>query len=275
MKIDENFKNRIQLARQALGLTQGDLADKVGVVRRQIAAYEAGDSKPRVNVLNNLAAALGTSPNWLASGEGTSPNIGNIRTTVTLPLIPVITSVQAELLFMDDDSENIIGYDYIAAPQNASSDSFAIAIESESMQSATGISFTTGSVVIFDPMIEATNGDFVLCRLSDYKSAIFKQYIIDQGNEYLLSLNDSYPAIRITNDCFIIGVAVESRLDLSLRAGFGFPSGLQKTINKLHENNESLTPEQSSNKKNTNNTELAQRLDRIESMLNKLINKDV
>ena len=43
MQIDDSFSNRIAIARNALGLTQAQLADMVGIVRRQIAAYEAGD----------------------------------------------------------------------------------------------------------------------------------------------------------------------------------------------------------------------------------------
>ncbi len=91
MNIDDDFKNRISAARQAAELTQGELAEKVGVVRRQIAAYEAGDSKPRKNVLTNLAAALGTTSEWLAEGIGNAPDLSNVIKTITLPLIPVLS----------------------------------------------------------------------------------------------------------------------------------------------------------------------------------------
>lgn len=266
MKIDDNFKNRIQLVRQSLGLTQGDLADKVGVVRRQIAAYEAGDSKPRINVLNNLAATLGATAEWLALGIGESPEIGRVRSTITLPLIPVISFVQAGTLFKEnnDDSKSLIGYDYITAPQNASSDSFAIVIEGESMQSDNGMSFTTGSLVIFDPLIEATNGDFVLCRLPNSESAIFKQYIVDQGHEYLASLNNKYSTIPLEKGRFIIGVAIESRIDFSFIHGY-------TNHKKPYDTNDDLPVEQLKNQKNSENIKISERLDKIESMLEKLL----
>lgn len=266
MKIDDNFKNRIQLVRQSLGLTQGDLADKVGVVRRQIAAYEAGDSKPRINVLNNLAATLGATAEWLAQGIGESPEIGRVRSTITLPLIPVISFVQAGTLFKEnnDDSKSLIGYDYIAAPQNASSDSFAIVIEGESMQSDNGMSFTTGSLVIFDPLIEATNGDFVLCRLPNSESAIFKQYIVDQGHEYLASLNNKYSTIPLEKGRFIIGVAIESRIDFSFTNGY-------TSHKKTYDTDNGLPIEQLKNQKNSENINIFERLDKIESMLEKLV----
>ncbi|EMN3010603.1 TPA: helix-turn-helix domain-containing protein [Proteus mirabilis] len=269
MNIDDNFKNRIQLVRQSLGLTQGDLADKVGVVRRQIAAYEAGDSKPRINVLNNLAATLGATAEWLAQGIGEPPEIGRVRSTITLPLIPVISFAQAGNLFKEnnDDSKSLIGYDYIAAPQNASSDSFAIVIEGESMQSDNGMSFTTGSLVIFDPLIEPTNGDFVLCRSPNYESAIFKQYIVDQGHEYLASLNNKYSTIPLEKGRFIIGVAIESRIDFSFTNGY-------KNHKKPYNTNDGLPIKQLKNQKNSENINISERLDKIESMLEKLLTKN-
>ena len=149
------------------------------------------------------------------------------------------------------------------------------------MQTEVGMSFTTGSIVIFDPTIEATHGDFVLCRLPDYSSVTFKQYIIDQGNEYLLSLNSKYPMIPINHDCFIIGVAIESRLDLKLRAGFGNPPGWMKTISDpipdwvvdiqpelFHSEHPIDLPKKEIK---ISNQELASRLDKIESMLEKLL----
>ncbi|MEI4896930.1 helix-turn-helix transcriptional regulator, partial [Klebsiella pneumoniae] len=76
---DDSFPNRVSIARTALGLTQDELAQKVGVVRRQIAAYEGGEAKPRINALQNLAAALGTTTSWLTSGVGDGPDVSNVK----------------------------------------------------------------------------------------------------------------------------------------------------------------------------------------------------
>lgn len=40
MKFDEDFPKRVASARAQLGITQTQLAEMVGVVQRQIAAYE-------------------------------------------------------------------------------------------------------------------------------------------------------------------------------------------------------------------------------------------
>ena len=44
--------------RKAKGLTQSELGQKVGVSQRAIAAYEAGERRPSVKVMNRLIKEL-------------------------------------------------------------------------------------------------------------------------------------------------------------------------------------------------------------------------
>lgn len=125
-----------------------------------------------INVLHNLAATLGTTPEWLATGAGDAPDIEHIQPTITLPLIPVITHAQA---FSMPSKENIVGFDYIPAPERTSPQSFALKIEGHSMQSDGLISFPEGSIVIFDPTMEPHHNDFVLCKLSNYDAVTFSR----------------------------------------------------------------------------------------------------
>ena len=73
MNFDDQFPSRVSLARQSRGMTQAQLSKLAGVVQRQIAAYEGGEAKPRLRVLQALANALGTTAEWLALGEGQGP----------------------------------------------------------------------------------------------------------------------------------------------------------------------------------------------------------
>ncbi|NIA76646.1 helix-turn-helix domain-containing protein [Providencia rettgeri] len=211
MYFDENFSSRVAMARTSLNMTQDDLAKKVGVVRRQIAAYEGGSSKPRRKILDNLAAALGSSPEWLAMGQGDAPNIEGVRITVTSPLIPVITLDQA---FSINAGDRVIGYDYLSAPQNISTDAFALEVHGDSMESSRGISFCSGMMVIFNPQQEASAGDFILAALRD--EVVFKRLTLIDAHWYLTSLNDKYPKIPfLTNENDrVIGKAVFAQYDL-------------------------------------------------------------
>lgn len=213
MNFDESFPKRVAIARNALGLTQSGLAKMVGVVSRQIAAYEGGEAKPRANALQNLAAALGTTVHWLSHGEGEGPDISNIRRTVTLREIPVLTHEQARFETYEQMIVEASVVDYIPSPSWAGERSFALKISGDSMVSNKGVSFPEGTIVTFDADLPAQSGDFVICVVDDYLTAFFKQLIVDQGKEYLRSLNPAYPMVE-PDFLYIVGVAIHAQTDL-------------------------------------------------------------
>jgi transcriptional regulator with XRE-family HTH domain len=59
----------IRRRRTELGLSQADLAAAVGMDKRQIRRYEAGDAQPSLSAAKAIADALGVSLDELAGGE--------------------------------------------------------------------------------------------------------------------------------------------------------------------------------------------------------------
>jgi DNA-binding XRE family transcriptional regulator len=59
----------IRQRRSELGLSQGDLAARVGVDRRQIRRYESGETQPTLSVAKAIAHALGITIDELAGNE--------------------------------------------------------------------------------------------------------------------------------------------------------------------------------------------------------------
>jgi transcriptional regulator with XRE-family HTH domain len=63
--------HRIRFARRGAGLTQTQLAEKIGVSRSAVAQWERSDgSNPSAGNLASLAMALNCSFEWLATGRG-------------------------------------------------------------------------------------------------------------------------------------------------------------------------------------------------------------
>ena len=60
--------DRIRYMREQRVLTQGQLAELVGVHRVQISRIEMGRQTPRAPTIQRIAAALGVSPEWLKTG---------------------------------------------------------------------------------------------------------------------------------------------------------------------------------------------------------------
>ncbi len=64
------FGEKVKKLRKDLKLSQGELAEKIGVSARSVAAYEAGTSYPRYKeTYEALAAALGVDVNYLRTEE--------------------------------------------------------------------------------------------------------------------------------------------------------------------------------------------------------------
>ena len=64
------FGEKVRNERNRLGLSQDELAEKIGVTRRVISSYENDSSRPRgTERYNKLADALGVNINYLLSED--------------------------------------------------------------------------------------------------------------------------------------------------------------------------------------------------------------
>ncbi|MDE6029082.1 MAG: helix-turn-helix domain-containing protein [Clostridiales bacterium] len=70
--IEINIKElgeRIKDLRTELGLSQKQLADKIGAAANTVSQYESGKSRTSIDVLANLAVALDTTTDYLLGLE--------------------------------------------------------------------------------------------------------------------------------------------------------------------------------------------------------------
>lgn len=66
---------RIKELRTSLGLTQQKSADKLGIARGNIAAYEVGKNAPSDAVISLICTKFNISEDWLRTGTGEMYNI--------------------------------------------------------------------------------------------------------------------------------------------------------------------------------------------------------
>ncbi len=74
MNIGENIK----YIRKSKGLTQRELAEKIGVTDSAITRYEKGDREPNIETLNKIATALEVTINDLIKNEEKASNKNSI-----------------------------------------------------------------------------------------------------------------------------------------------------------------------------------------------------
>lgn len=67
------FGDRLAGAREALGITQEEMARRLGVKLKTVVSWENDWSEPRANKLQMVAGLLNVSIGWLLTGEGDGP----------------------------------------------------------------------------------------------------------------------------------------------------------------------------------------------------------
>ncbi len=70
------FGDRLGFAREAMGLSQAELARRIGVKSQTLRNWEEDRAEPRANKLQMLAGMLNAPMIWLMSGQGTAPAAG-------------------------------------------------------------------------------------------------------------------------------------------------------------------------------------------------------
>lgn len=65
---------RIADARRAKGLSQQQLAERIGTTQQQLARYESGQRDPKTGVILKISAALGISVSWLLGADEDNRN---------------------------------------------------------------------------------------------------------------------------------------------------------------------------------------------------------
>lgn len=68
---------RMKCVRVAIGKTQDEFAELVGITRQTLASYENGHSEPLSSILFRLCEDLNVDPAWLLTGDVTRPMFAN------------------------------------------------------------------------------------------------------------------------------------------------------------------------------------------------------
>ena len=68
-KVKMEFKDRLKELRKRRGLSQVALADRLGLSKSTIGAYETGDIKPSIEALNAIADFFNVDLNYLMGAE--------------------------------------------------------------------------------------------------------------------------------------------------------------------------------------------------------------
>lgn len=196
--MDSLLAERIKQARKKAGLTQVNLARKLGIAYPTLNKYERGHRIPDASLLNRMANILGCSPGWLLSGEGSSTGAQQVSDMVAVSRVPVLDRIPDD--FPDSVHEETA--EYISMP-DLPDGSYSLIVKGDSMSP----SIRENDYIVFRPAEDLETGDILVVK-NEWGESILRRYRIRNSAPWLVSDNPEYPAVRYDGNYKIIGKVI-------------------------------------------------------------------
>lgn len=204
----ETFGQRLRKIREAKGLSQAELAQKMDTYQSRYQNWEIDRHEPDYEILKKLATVLEVSVEWLLEGE----DIYKVKeaTAAYMPSrsVPLISWVRAGAMHYPID--NLQPGESEGPPVSTSCkdpNAFALRVKGDSMMPE----FQEGELIIVSPNTEWHSNDYVIAKLDG--EVTFKRIKVYPDAIILRPLNEKYEEIVIKGkakkDLKIIGKIIE------------------------------------------------------------------
>lgn len=155
---------RLKMARKAAGLTQAQVAERIGINQNTYSYWESGKTRVDAESLQRLAEIFGVPVNALLEPTRTK----GIK-------IPVLGRVQAGVPI--EAIEEILDYEEITPEMAATGEYFALLVKGDSMEPK----ISDGDVVIVRKQSDVTSGDTAVVIVNSHDATIKRVLKRDNG----------------------------------------------------------------------------------------------
>ncbi len=169
---------KIRAHRDELGLTQAELADKLGLTYSSVSQWESGRATPRTPILRQLADLFGTTVADLMGEDATEAAISG-----TLRMVPLLGF--AHMGEPCDEGSLADEVEVPASIAEAHPRGFMVHAQGGCMDNR----FPHDALLLVDPDMEPVNGQPVLAETSDY-GAVVRNYT--RGRSTVMLTADSH-----------------------------------------------------------------------------------
>lgn len=206
MQLNELLRTR----REALNLSQADVAKAIGVSRQAVGLWEDGTTGPRRKYVKALARVLKLKPGAIDPLLSDDPiAIDSTTAGVTVPLLHLEDVVTGEAM-----NRGVITGPSITIDPDLPSSCFGLIVADESMVP----DYAPSDIVIVQPGLEPMCGDDVVARLPDGPAVIrrFRDRGEDKTGFRVFDLFSTDPnfitiTVNLDNRVNILGVIIEHR----------------------------------------------------------------
>ncbi len=208
-----NWIDRVKERMALLGISREVLAQEMGVTYGAVTHYLTGRSVPPLGQFQKLAEILKTDPAWLHYGKQVISDFldkkvdKNEKMEFIKHPVPVLSWREAAEFINNKKTEF---QEFVPQFYSEQSQWFALRVQGDAMTAHQGNmkTFLEGSIIVVDPHKKPAHGNFIIALLPDAKEVTFKQYVVDNGIQYLKPLNPQYPMVKIDDSTKLCGVVV-------------------------------------------------------------------
>lgn len=180
----ENFMERIKELRKEFGLSQQELANKMGVSRSTIAMWETGKAQPYNEMLRQLAYIFDVSTDYILGVEKPNSKLG--------ASVPVYGDVAAGIPI--DAIEDIEDYEEIDKVMARGGEYISLRIKGDSMEPR----MKDGDVIIVRLQSTVENKDIAVVMIGKEEATV-KQVVFHDIGISLVSTNTNYQPMFFSN----------------------------------------------------------------------------
>jgi len=201
--MNDNLSTRLKAAIEKLGVSQSELAKKIGV-KPQTIQYLCTSNAEWSKFTFEIAHALDLNPEWLATGKGA------MLAQIAKPMhdqiaIPIL---EKHNVFPFLEGKKMLSKKYISG-EFKNKNCFGIEVGDKSLWPQ----LDEKTIVILDPAKEPKNNELVLVHLNEVNTFVVRKLVIAGKTKRLLPLNLSmYTEIKMSVLDKYIGSVIESRL---------------------------------------------------------------
>lgn len=197
-----SFAERLSESRRVAGLSQSELARRIGVKPQSVQQWEQSGTTPGAHRIKDLALALGVTREWLLVGGMSAESVRDVAHSMRE--VPLVSYVQAGQ--WAESAPQLPDAQRVSCPVPCGNDSFALEVVGESMCP----DYQPGDVIFVDPDVVAQSGDDVVAVVDESSESTFKRLVAEPGSLRLKAINPEWQPryMEIDSPCSIIGVVI-------------------------------------------------------------------
>lgn len=181
------FSERLKKSRKSAGLTQEELATRIGVERSSVGKYESTSTIPSPDVLARISKELNVTTDYLLTGKNTnaSPQDFNNIFPLKTKKLPLLGDIACgEPIFADEQRG-----EYVITEEGINAD-FCLRAKGDSM---IGARINDGDIVFVQSCSTVDNGE-IAAVIIDNEATLKRVYYYPEQNKLVLSAeNPKYP----------------------------------------------------------------------------------